>query len=49
MLLTEKVQVESDIQEEDTWGVNEDSFFLVLWGGHTGDIFSNLETVIVLT
>lgn len=31
MLLPERVQVEGDIQEEDTWDVNKDSFCLVLW------------------
>ena len=35
--------MQGDSQEEDTWGVNEDSFCPVLWGGQTGDIFSNLE------
>lgn len=42
MLLPERVQVEGDIQEEDTWDVNKDSFCLVLWGGQTSGIFSNL-------
>ena len=42
MLLPERVQVEGDIQEEDTWDVSKDSFCLVLWGGQSSGIFSHL-------